>query len=174
MVRQDRIDVLVDLTGHIGGGTRLLLFARKPAPIQVTYIGYQNTTGMQAMDYRFTDAYADPVGETDAFYSERLVRLPTTFFCYQPSAYAPPIAPLPARNRGYVTFLSANHFAKVTPAALDAWARILRAVEGSRLCVLADMTDALGAYLRRPSRPRESTVIGSICGISCRGATTWS
>ncbi len=149
LIRRDRIDVLVDLTGHIAGGSRLPMFARKPAPVQVTYIGYQNTTGMKAMDYRLTDAYADPPGTTDAFYSERLVRLPTTFFCYQPSADAPAVAPLPARERGFVTFLSANHFAKVTPGVLAAWARILNVVERSRLCVLADMTDGLRRHLRQ-------------------------
>ena len=79
MVRDDRIDILVDLAGHIGGN-RLLAFARKPAPVQVTYIGYQNTTGMSAMDYRLTDAWADPPGVTDAFYTEKLVRLPRSFF----------------------------------------------------------------------------------------------
>jgi predicted O-linked N-acetylglucosamine transferase (SPINDLY family) len=85
-VREDRIDILVDLTGHIGGN-RLLAFARKPAPVQVTYIGYQNTTGMSAMDYRLTDDHADPPGRTDAYYAERLVRLPGSFFCYRPDDY---------------------------------------------------------------------------------------
>lgn len=79
MVREDRIDILVDLAGHIGGN-RLLVFARTPAPIQVTYIGYQNTTGMTAMDYRLTDERADPPGMTDEFYTEQLVRLPKSFF----------------------------------------------------------------------------------------------
>ena len=82
-VRDDKIDILVDLTGHIGGN-RLLAFARKPAPIQVTYIGYQNTTGMSAMDYRLTDARADPPGLTDAYYTEQLVRLPRSVFLLQP------------------------------------------------------------------------------------------
>ena len=87
LVRDDRIDILVDLTGHIAGN-RLLAFARKPAPIQVTYLGYQNTTGMSAMDYRLTDERADPPGLTDAFYTERLVRLPRCFFCYRPAGRA--------------------------------------------------------------------------------------
>ena len=89
MVREDRIDILVDLAGHIGGN-RLLVFARKPAPIQVTYIGYQNTTGMTAMDYRLTDERADPPGRTEEFHTEQLVRLPGSFFCYQPSDECPP------------------------------------------------------------------------------------
>ena len=99
LVRRDRIDILVDLTGHIHGGLRMLLFARKAAPIQVTYIGYQNTTGMLAMGYCLTDDYADPPGETDACYTEKLVRLPRSFFCYLPSHNAPDVAPLPRRRR---------------------------------------------------------------------------
>ncbi|MEX0678389.1 MAG: tetratricopeptide repeat protein [Pirellulales bacterium] len=146
-IREDKIDVLVDLTGHIGEN-RMLVFARKPAPVQVTYIGYQNTTGMRAIAYRLTDDYADPPGLTDRYYTERLVRLPTTFFCYRPSADAPEVGPLGALDRGYVTFGSFNNFAKVTPCVLKTWAEILLSVRGSRLVVLADMVDSLARYLR--------------------------
>ncbi|MEX2112343.1 MAG: tetratricopeptide repeat protein, partial [Pirellulales bacterium] len=126
-VRDDRIDILVDLSGHIAGH-RLLLFARKPAPVQVTYLGYQATTGMRAMDYRLTDAWSDPPGTTDADYTEKLVRLPQAFFCYRPSPDAPPVEPLPAVANGYVTFGSFNNIAKVTPQVLAAWAQLLREV----------------------------------------------
>src|SRR5690606_22530240 len=89
-IRADQVDILVDMAGHIGGN-RLLVFARKPAPVQVTYLGYQNTTGMSAMDYRLTDAHADPPGMTDRFYTEKLVRLPEAFFVYQPATDAPSV-----------------------------------------------------------------------------------
>jgi protein O-GlcNAc transferase len=118
IVRDDQIDILVDLTGHIGN-RRLLTFARKPAPIQVTYIGYQNTTGMSAMDYRLTDERSDPTGLTDPYYTEKLVRLPRSFFCYQPAVEAEPVSPLPALSAGYVTFGSLNDFTKVSPQALS-------------------------------------------------------
>ena len=131
-VRQDKIDILVDLAGHIGGN-RLLVFARKPAPVQVTYLGYQNTTGMSAMDYRLTDEHADPPGTTDAFYTEQLVRLPRSFFCFAPSESSPPVNALPALAVGHVTFASFNHINKLTAAAFRAWARILAAVPNSRL-----------------------------------------
>jgi len=137
MIRNDRIDILVDLAGHISGN-RLLVFARKPAPIQVTYIGYQNTTGMAAMDYRLTDERADPPGRSDALHTEKLVRLPLSFFCYRPPDEAPPITPLPARAAGQVTFGSFNSFSKVTPQVLDVWLTILERFSGSRLLVLAD------------------------------------
>lgn len=146
-IRADKIDLLVDLTGHIGEN-RTLVFARKPAPVQVSYIGYQNTTGMRAIDYRLTDDYADPPGKTDRYYTEQLVRLPTTFFCYQPSADAPEVGPLPALERGYVTFGSVNNFAKVTPEVLKTWAEILLQVPRAKLVVLADMVDSLARYLR--------------------------
>ncbi|MEX0678390.1 MAG: tetratricopeptide repeat protein [Pirellulales bacterium] len=148
LVRGDRIDILVDLTGHINGGNRMLVFARKPAPIQVTYIGYQNTTGMLAMDYRLTDEYADPPGATDALHTEKLVRLPTTFFCYQPSGDAPAVGELPAAANGHVTFGSVNNFTKITVDALRLWAEILLRVPGSRLVIRADMTESLRKRLR--------------------------
>jgi protein O-GlcNAc transferase len=152
-IRDDRIDILVDLTGHIGGN-RLLLFARKPAPVQVTYIGYQNTTGMSAMDYRLTDERADPPGLTDQYYTERLVRLERAFFCYQPSEDGPAVTPLPALANGYVTFGSFNNFAKVTSAVREAWWRILERVEGSRLLVLAYRGGYLETQLKRDAFER--------------------
>jgi predicted O-linked N-acetylglucosamine transferase (SPINDLY family) len=148
MVRDDQIDILVDLSGHIGGN-RLLLFARKPAPVQVTYIGYQNTTGMAAMDYRLTDAWADPPGTTDAFYTEKLVRLPRSFFCYQPSDDAPPVNALPSLEKGHVTFGSFNAFSKVTPTVLDTWAGLLAALPDSRLIIVANVCGSLVESLTR-------------------------
>ena len=148
LVRDDKIDVLVDLSGHIGGN-RLLLFARKPAPVQMTYIGYQNTTGMQAMDYRLTDQWSDQPGETDAYHTEKLIRLPQSFFCYRPSPDAPPVGPLPATSNGFVTFGSFNNFAKITPEVLATWARILQAVPGSRFVLLAHLADSLRAHVMR-------------------------
>ncbi len=147
LVRADGIDVLVDLTGHINGGKRLLAFAQRAAPVQVTYLGYQNTTGMQAMDYRLTDAYSDPPGVTDSWHTERLVRLPTTFFVYLPWPNAPAVGPLPAAAAGHVTFGSVNNFTKITPEVLRAWAEILRRSGRSRLVIRADMTQTLRARL---------------------------
>ena len=148
LVRDDQIDILVDLAGHIAGD-RLLLFARKPAPIQVTYLGYQNTTGMAAMDYRLTDAWSDPPGMTEAFYTETLVRLPQTFFCYHPVDDALELTPLPAGQRGFITFGSFNNFAKVTPQVIAAWAQIMTAVPGSRLVLLAIVGETLNDYIYR-------------------------
>jgi protein O-GlcNAc transferase len=142
-IRADRIDVLVDLSGHMGLH-RLLAFARRPAPVQVTYIGYQNTTGMSAMDYRLTDGYADPPG-TEQYYTETLYRLPRSFFCYRPADDAPAVTPLPALERGYVTFGSFNNFTKVTPQVIDTWLEILARVPNSRLIVLANT----GGYVQR-------------------------
>jgi predicted O-linked N-acetylglucosamine transferase (SPINDLY family) len=153
MIRDDRIDILVDLAGNISGN-RLLVFARKPAPIQVTYIGYQNTTGMSAMDYRLTDERADPPGRTDSLHTEKLVRLPRSFFCYRPPDEAPPITPLPARATGQVTFGSFNNFNKVTPQVIDVWLTILERVAGSRLLVLADRGGFVERRLGEMARQR--------------------
>lgn len=136
MIREDRIDILVDLAGHTAGN-RLPLFARKPAPIQVSWLGYCDTTGLRTMDYRFTDAVANPPGMTDDLYTERLVRLPHVFACFRPVKDSPAVGPLPAFARGFVTFGSFHTLAKLNDRLLAAWAEILRRVAHSRLLIVA-------------------------------------
>ncbi len=132
-IRGDGPDVLIDLAGHTGMTNRLPLFARRLAPVQVTYLGYPNTTGLPAMDYRLTDALADPIGEADAFATEQLVRFAQTAWCYAPAPDAPPVAPAPVLARGHITFGSFNTPAKITDAVIARWARVLAAVPDSRL-----------------------------------------
>jgi predicted O-linked N-acetylglucosamine transferase (SPINDLY family) len=130
-IRDDRIDILVDLSAHTAGN-RLPVFARKPAPVQVTYLGLTGTTGLSSMDYRFTDAYVDPPGD-ESYCTEELVRLPDTAWCFMPLSGSPDVASLPALEKGYVTFGSFDDIAKVTPHVLYLWARILQQVTASRL-----------------------------------------
>jgi protein O-GlcNAc transferase len=132
MIRNDCIDILIDLSGHTSHN-RMSLFVRKPAPIQVAWLGYPNTTGLSAIDYRITDHYADPVGMTERYYLEQLVRLPESFSCFNPADESPKVGKLPAVKNGYVTFGSFNMFAKVTPQVIRIWSEVLRAVPGSRL-----------------------------------------
>jgi len=127
----DHIDILVDLAGHTAHN-QLPAFALKPAPVQVTYLGYPNTTGLDTMDYRLTDSVADPQGAED-FYSEELVRLPGCFLCYQPPAGAPDVAPPPATATGLITFGSFNNLSKMNPDVIALWSEILKAVPGSRM-----------------------------------------
>jgi predicted O-linked N-acetylglucosamine transferase (SPINDLY family) len=134
MIRADRIDILVDLAGHTDHN-RLPVFARKPAPIQMTYLGYPNTTGLRAMDYRLTDAWADPPGMTEQWHTEKLVRLNKGFLCFMPPGESPEITPLPAIERGYVTYGSFNVLTKITPEMLGVWARILLEVPTVRLLI---------------------------------------
>jgi len=134
LIRQDRIDVLVDLALHMAEN-RLVIFAYKPAPVQATWLGYCGSTGMDAMDYRLSDPYMDPPDLDLSFYSERTIRLPETFWCYGVSGPAPEPSPPPASAAGYVTFGCLNNFAKVSPPALDLWAEVLRGVPRSRLIV---------------------------------------
>jgi predicted O-linked N-acetylglucosamine transferase (SPINDLY family) len=137
VIREDRIDILVDLTLHMAG-SRLLVFARRPAPVQVTYLGYCGTTGLDAIDYRLTDPYLDPVGHPDErFYSERSVRLPETYWCYQPPAAAPPVNASPARDAASATFACLNNFCKVSVPTLVAWCSLLKAVPRSTLLIHA-------------------------------------
>jgi len=131
-VREDRIDILVDLAGHTANN-RLLLFARKPAPIQVAYLGYPDTTGLATMDYRLTDAFADPPGTADDSYSEQLVRLPETFLCYRPPDAAPEIGAVPALAIGAVTFGSFNALSKINAPLVAMWSKLLHEIPNSRL-----------------------------------------
>ncbi len=134
-IRADGIDILVDLAGHTAGN-RLALFALGAAPVQVSYLGYIGTTGLPAMGYRVADANTDPAG-TDAFYTEKVIRLETPFACYRPPAGAPEVDGLPAARRGWVTFASFNALGKIPDELLALWAMILHAVPNSRLVMAA-------------------------------------
>jgi predicted O-linked N-acetylglucosamine transferase (SPINDLY family) len=131
-IRSDRIDILIDLAGHTIGH-RLLTLAARPAPVQVTYLGYPNTTGLDAIDYRITDAYADPPGMTEALHSEKLLRLSPCAWCYRPPSDAPDVAPLPALASGRITFGSFNGLPKLSDATVQLWSGVLAAVPQSRL-----------------------------------------
>ncbi|WOL03503.1 hypothetical protein Cni_G12223 [Canna indica] len=133
MVRDDKVDILVELTGHTANN-KLGMMACRPAPVQVTWIGYPNTTGLPTVDYRITDQLADPLN-TKQKHVEELVRLPDCFLCYTPSPEAGPVCPTPALSNGFITFGSFNNLAKITPKVLRVWATILRAVPNSRLIV---------------------------------------
>jgi protein O-GlcNAc transferase len=147
LIRDDQIDILIDLTGHTSHN-RLPVFARKPAPIQATWAGYPGGTGLSKMDYRLSDPYLDPVpstgsgqaGKTESFYAEKIFRLPDSFWCYDPAAMSVAditVSPLPASSAGYVTFGCLNNFCKMTPRSLALWARVLKAVPQSRLILLS-------------------------------------
>ena len=132
LIRSDKIDILVDLSGHMGKNS-LLVFAQKPAPIQVTWLGYPNTTGLSTIDYRFTDIIADPIGEADELHSETLLRLPNGFQCFQGNEKVLVGLELPQKCQGYITFGSFNNFSKITPQVIKAWSKILHLVPTSHL-----------------------------------------
>lgn len=134
LIREDRIDILVDLAGHTGDN-RLLVFARRPAPVQATWLGYPDTTGLPTMDFRITDGIADPMNVTDRWHTERLARLPGGFLAFQPALPAELNPEPPSVAAGHVTFGSFNNLSKVTPAVVRVWSEILKRVPGSRLIV---------------------------------------
>jgi protein O-GlcNAc transferase len=133
-IQKEGIDILVDLTGHTTAN-RLLMFARRAAPVQVSYLGYPDTTGVPAIDYRLTDAYADPPGATEQFHTERLWRLPRTFLCFNPLPKAPLVSDLSAANRGAVTFGSFNILPKINETVIRLWSQILHEVPTARLLI---------------------------------------
>jgi protein O-GlcNAc transferase len=132
MIRKDAIDILVDLAGHTDAN-RMLLFASKPSPVQVTWIGYPATTGIPTIDYKIVDAYTDPPGMTEQFYTEKLVRMPESFLCYLPDSKSPEVGELPALSSGHITFGSFNNFVKVSTKVIALWTAILRALPDCRL-----------------------------------------
>jgi predicted O-linked N-acetylglucosamine transferase (SPINDLY family) len=158
-MHHDGIDILIDLGGH-SGIPQLAVFAQQPAPVQATWLGYLNTTGMTRIHYRISDRHADPPGVTDVYHTETLVRLPESQWCYRPfvsvaCAETPPLA-----HNGYVTFGSFNQALKISAATRRLWAEILRQLPGSRLLILgiaegrarddlmADLTGAGGERAR--------------------------
>jgi predicted O-linked N-acetylglucosamine transferase (SPINDLY family) len=132
MIREDKIDILIDLSGHTAAN-RLLVFARKPAPVQVAYLGYPNTTGLPNIDYRITDAYADPPNLTEHLYSEKLMQLPGCFCCYRPPVSSPEAQDLPALQTGIITFGCLNDPLRINRRVVPIWSEILKRVGGSRL-----------------------------------------
>jgi predicted O-linked N-acetylglucosamine transferase (SPINDLY family) len=161
-IRADKIDVLVDLSLHLAG-SRLAVFARKPAPVQATFGGYPGTTGLAAVDYRLTDPYLDPPGAGDDAYAERSVRLPHSFWCYDPAAMevadAPEPGPPPAVKAGRITFGCLNNFRKINDRVLELWAGVLKQATSSRILLLAPrgshraaLVDRLGQWGVHPDR----------------------
>jgi len=132
-IRADGIDILVDLAGHTMRN-RLLVFARKPAPVQATYIGYPDTSGLSAMDYRITDPWLDPPGMTERYHSETVVRI-AGGMAFRPDPDAPAVNALPALTSGEFVFASFNNLSKVNTAVINLWARVLHAVPSASLMI---------------------------------------
>ena len=132
-IKNDEIDILVDLAGHTAHNC-LLVFAERPAPIQITYLGYPNTTGMDSIAYRLTDSYAD-TSDQDAYYTETLIRLPNSFLCYRPDDNSPDVSEPPCLSNGYITFGSFNNLSKINNDVVAAWSEILLSVEESKLLI---------------------------------------
>ena len=161
-VRTTGIDILVDLTGHTGHN-RLDLFALRPAPVQVTYLGYCHTTGLPAIDYRIVDPVIEPL-EAATQGTEQLVRLPGTFCCFQPPAAAPEVTPPPVLSNGRITFGSHHGLPKLNDQVLGLWRQILEAIPRSRLLFMRHtftpaVTDALRSRLHRNGIPQDRVEI---------------
>jgi predicted O-linked N-acetylglucosamine transferase (SPINDLY family) len=136
-IRDDQIDILVDLKLHTAEN-RLLVFARKPAPIQITWLGFPGSTGLTTIDFRLTDPYLDPPGSDESVYSEHTLRLPENFWCYDPmDGRQIPINSLPAKQTGAITFGCLNNFCKINDSLISLWSQILRQIENARLLLLA-------------------------------------
>ena len=146
-IRQDQIDILVDLSGHTSGN-RLLVFALQPAPIQVSWFGFPVSTGLSTINYRFTDEWQDPTGLSEQYYSEELIRLPRFYAAFRPDERAAPIGTCPAERNGHITFASLNSLSKLSPSILEIWADLLLHLPNSRLLFQADGLD--NAEVRKP------------------------
>ena len=168
-IRDDRIDILFDLSGHTIDN-RLLVFARRPAPIQITWIGYVGTTGLAAMDYLIADRFHVPPG-SEQYYRERVLRMPDGYVCYDPPAEAPEVGPQPALERGHVTFGCFNNLAKITPEVLAVWAQIVGQVPGSRLLLVSPALD--GATARQRTEAEFVAAGGDSDRLELRGTMPW-
>jgi predicted O-linked N-acetylglucosamine transferase (SPINDLY family) len=135
-IREDEIDILIDLSGHTGGN-HMRIFAFKSAPIQMTWLGYPNTTGMSSIDYRITDTITDPIGIEDEYYTEKRLRLPRGFLVYRTYPCIPEVAAAPCLKNGTITFGSFNVLAKINEDVVAVWAEILKRIPQSKLMLKA-------------------------------------
>lgn len=184
-IHQDRVDILVDLSGHTGE-FRLGVLARQPAPVQATWLGYLNTTGLSRVHYRICDAFSDPEPIADKVHTETLVRLPHSQWCYRPFIADIPTRDLPSKKNGFVTFGSFNQIAKVSSGIRRLWAEILKRVPDSRLLVagvsdgpardglLADLEAAGVSPARIATQPQAvlAEYLDSISGVDIALDTT--
>jgi len=152
MIECDEIDILVDLAGHTAYN-RLPLFCRRPAPVQCTYLGYANSSGLKEIDFRITDPYADPPGMTENFHSERLIRLPHGFLSYSRMFGSTPITILPERHATrHYTFACCNNVYKVNDGVIEVWSEILRRLPNARLLIKAhnlNNTEIVATYQKK-------------------------
>jgi protein O-GlcNAc transferase len=167
-IRADRIDILIDLSGHTAKN-RLLTFARKPAPVQVSWMGYPGTTGLTAMDYFLADRFLLPPGQFDAQFTEKIAYLPA-YAPFLPAEDAPEVNALPALSNGYITFGSFNHLSKLSPAVIALWSQLLRALPDSRM-MLAGMPmhsqyDALIDWFAEEGIASERLSFYTRCGMT--------
>ena len=146
MIVGDGIDILIDLSGH-SARNRLLVFAHKPAPLQVTWAGYVGTTGLSAIDYLVSDRYSTAADE-EPYCREKVIRMPDGYVCYDPPDYAPKVGPLPSKRKDGITFCSFNNPAKINEDVVSVWARILGRVAGARLLIKYKGIDSI-AYADR-------------------------
>jgi protein O-GlcNAc transferase len=147
LIRQDNIDILVDLAGHTANN-RLLVFAHKPAPIQITYLGYMTTTAVPGIDHRLTDAHTDPPGMSERFHTEELVRLPEIAWCYRPPTESPEVNESPVLTAGHITFGSMHNLAKITAPVIAVWSRILTELSDARLLLVTGVGPQTDQRLR--------------------------
>lgn len=166
-IRADGIDILIDLSGHTAHN-RLPVLARKPAPVQVTWIGYPGTTGMQAVDYYLTDRHILPPGRFDHQFTEKLVHLPVSAL-FQPERNAPGIGPLPALAKGHITFGSFNRISKIGRPVVAAWGRLLRALPDSKLLIAGvsgtDGADQLLGWLAEEGVDAARVLLRARCNL---------
>ncbi len=163
LIQEDHIDILVDLALHTAGN-RLLLFARKPAPVQMTYLGYCSTSGLDTIDYRISDWHLDPPEVDLANYSEKTLRLPSSYWRYEPAGPTPEVIASPAAANGFITFGCLNNFAKISTPALILWMRILEENPKSRFILHAPEGDArkglMGKFIKHGLDPQRLEFVG--------------
>jgi predicted O-linked N-acetylglucosamine transferase (SPINDLY family) len=165
-IREDKIDILVDLALHTAGN-RLGVFARKPAPVQVCYLGTIGSTGLKQMDYRLTDRFLDPPDRIEDCYCEKTIRLPDACWCFDPLATPPPVTAAPVLSKGYITFGCQAAFMKFNDPLVSLWAAVLKAIPQSRMIVRADsgpQQQRLAAWFAKHGVGRERVEFVSTVG----------